>query len=176
MLARRCSDASLQRRATAVGARTYELSQLLTDVLGIHDAAAQLGSYFPHTVTYHPSCHGMRLLRLGDRQLDLLRTVGGITLAELPEADQCCGFGGTFSMKNADVSSAMLADKAAAIEASGAELCSGGDASCLLHIGGGLSRAGSSTTTLHFAEILASTLAEPVDTAGNVAVRTGARR
>lgn len=176
MLARRCGDASLEARATAVGARTYELSQLLTDVLGIHDAAAQLGSHFPHTVTYHPSCHGMRLLRLGDRQLDLLRTVGGITVAELPEADQCCGFGGTFSMKNADVSSAMLADKAAAIESSGAELCSGGDASCLLHIGGGLSRTGSSTGTLHFAEILASTLAEPVDTAGNVALRTGARR
>ncbi|MGJ9403438.1 (Fe-S)-binding protein [Arthrobacter sp. KK5.5] len=176
MLARRCGDQALEGRATAVGAKTYELSQLLTDVLGVTDAATQLGSHFPHRVTYHPSCHGMRLLRLADRQLDLLRTVGGIDVVELPEADQCCGFGGTFSMKNAGVSSAMLADKAAAIESTGASLCAGGDASCLLHIGGGLSRTGSDAGTVHFAEILASTLEAPLAHDGDATVRTGASR
>ena len=170
MVARSCGDAALEARAEAVGAKTYELSALLTDVLGITDAAAQLGSWFPHNVTYHPSCHGMRLLRLGDRQLNLLQSVGGITVQPLPQADQCCGFGGTFSLKNADVSTAMLEDKTANIKATGAELCSGGDASCLLHIGGGLSREGSSVTTLHLADILASTRENPVSVTGDVLV------
>ncbi|HET8879527.1 MAG TPA: (Fe-S)-binding protein [Arthrobacter sp.] len=173
MVARSCGDAALEARAAAVGARTYELSELLVDVLGVTDAGAQLGSYFPHRVTYHPSCHGMRLLRLGDRQSRLLGSVKGIELAELPEADQCCGFGGTFSMKNADVSSAMLADKTANVRSSGAELCTGGDASCLMHIGGGLSRQGSDVTTLHFAEILASTKEAPASVTGEVRVSTG---
>ncbi|MCC3270194.1 (Fe-S)-binding protein [Arthrobacter gengyunqii] len=170
MVARSCGDAALEARAEAVGAKTYELSALLTDVLGITDAAAQLGSWFPHNVTYHPSCHGMRLLRLGDRQLNLLQSVGGITVQPLPQADQCCGFGGTFSLKNADVSTAMLEDKTANIKATGAELCSGGDASCLLHIGGGLSREGSSVTTLHLADILASTRENPVSVTGDILV------
>ncbi|MBO0907921.1 (Fe-S)-binding protein [Arthrobacter sunyaminii] len=176
MVARSCGDAALEARAEAVGAKTYELSALLTDVLGITNAAEQLGSWFPHNVTYHPSCHGMRLLRLGDRQLNLLQTVGGITVQPLPQADQCCGFGGTFSMKNADVSTAMLEDKTANIRATGAELCSGGDASCLLHIGGGLSREGSSVTTLHLADILASTRENPVSVTGDVLVSGKASR
>lgn len=161
MIARRCKDPGLEQRATAIGAKTYELSQLLTDVLGITDAAAQLGSHYPHQVTYHPSCHGMRLLKLQDRQLNLLRSVGGIEVIELPEADQCCGFGGTFALKNAEVSSAMLADKVRTIESTGAGLCAGGDASCLLHIGGGLSRSNSPAATLHLADILASTIGDP---------------
>lgn len=174
MVARACKDTPLEGRATAIGAKTYELSALLVDVLGVTDAEAQLGSYFPHRVTYHPSCHGMRLLRLGDRQSQLLRTVKGIQLTDLPEADQCCGFGGTFSMKNADVSSAMLKDKTANITATGAKLCVGGDASCLMHIGGGLSRQGSAVTTLHLAEILASTIEEPATVTGTqVLVSTG---
>ena len=176
MVARSCGDAGLEARAEAVGAKTYELSALLTDVLGVTDAAAQLGSWFPHNVTYHPSCHGMRLLRLGDRQLNLLQSVEGISVAPLPQADQCCGFGGTFSMKNADVSTAMLEDKAANITATGADLCSGGDASCLMHIGGGLSRQGSSVSTLHFAEILASTKENPVSVTGDVLVSGKAPR
>ena len=170
LVARRCGDTALEARAAVVGAKTYELSQLLTDLLGITNAAEQLASYFPHKVTYHPSCHGMRLLKLEDRQLNLLASVAGIEMAELPEADACCGFGGTFSMKNADVSAAMNADKAANICGTGAELCSGGDASCLLHIGGGLSRQGSDVGTLHFAEILASTLGNPVTATGEVAL------
>ncbi|MCW2131210.1 (Fe-S)-binding protein [Arthrobacter sp. VKM Ac-2550] len=172
MVARSCGDTALEERATAVGAKVYELSELLVDVLGITDAGGQLGSYFPHRVTYHPSCHGMRLLRLGDRQAQLLGSVVGIELAELPEADQCCGFGGTFSMKNADVSSAMLKDKTAKIIATGATLCAGGDASCLMHIGGGLSRQGSDVTTLHLAEILASTVEEPASVTGDIRVST----
>lgn len=175
LVARRCGDGALEERAAAVGARTFELSQLLTDVLGITDAAAQLGSHFPHKVTYHPSCHGMRLLRLEDRQLNLLKSVGGIEMVELPEADQCCGFGGTFSMKNADVSAAMNQDKAANICGTGAELCTGGDASCLMHIGGGLSRQGSDVGTLHFAEILASTLENPITVTGDVTL-AGSKR
>ncbi|MDQ3156232.1 MAG: (Fe-S)-binding protein [Actinomycetota bacterium] len=172
-VANRSGEAGLAARADVVGQKTYELSQLLTDVLGISDAGAVLGSYFPHRVTYHPSCHGMRLLRLGDRQLDLLRSTRGIDLVELPEADQCCGFGGTFSMKNADVSSAMLADKTANICGTGAELCTGGDASCLMHIGGGLSREGRGVSTLHFAEILASTVENPASITGEVQLATG---
>lgn len=166
MIARRVGNEDLAERSTAVGARTYELSELLVDVLGVTDAGAQLGSYFPHTVTYHPSCHGMRLLKLGDRQLQLLRGVRGIEIAELPEADQCCGFGGTFAVKNAEVSSAMLADKTANIASTGASVCAGGDYSCLMHIGGGLSRDNAGVATLHLAEILASTKEDPADVQG----------
>ncbi|MHC6177793.1 (Fe-S)-binding protein [Glutamicibacter sp. X7] len=156
-LADRLGRPGLKERAARVGARTYELSQLLTDVLGITDAAAELGSYFPQSITYHPSCHGMRSLKLEDRQLNLLKSVAGITVNELPEADQCCGFGGTFSIKNSEVSSAMLEDKVKNICSTNASLCAGGDASCLMHIGGGLSRSGAKPTTLHLANILAST-------------------
>jgi L-lactate dehydrogenase complex protein LldE len=161
MVARRCGDTALATRAEAVGHKTYELSQLLTDVLGITNAAEQLGSYFPHRVTYHSSCHGMRLLGLGTRQSDLLSSVEGLDYVALPEADQCCGFGGTFSLKNPDVSGAMLADKVENISSTGAELCTGGDASCLLHIGGGLSRLKAQGRTVHLAEILASTHEDP---------------
>lgn len=161
MVARRCGDEALARRAEAVGARTMELSQLLVDELGITDAAEQLGSWFPHKVTYHPSCHGMRLLHLGTRQEDLIRSVEGVDYVPLAQADECCGFGGTFSVKNSEVSGAMLADKNDHIEETGAEVCAGGDASCLFHIGGGLSRRGSRTSTVHLAEILASTREHP---------------
>lgn len=140
MVATRVGNDALASEAAEVAGRTYELTQFLTDVQGVTDAAADLGSYFPHRVTYHPSCHGMRLLRLGDRQSSLVRSVEGIEFVELPLADSCCGFGGTFSVKNPEVSSAMLADKVRTIQATEADICTGGDASCLLHIGGGISR------------------------------------
>ncbi|MFP3397762.1 (Fe-S)-binding protein [Brevibacterium sp. H602] len=140
MVATRVGNDALASEAAEVAERTYELTQFLTDVQGVTDAAADLGSYFPHRVTYHPSCHGMRLLRLGDRQSSLVRSVEGIDFVELPLADSCCGFGGTFSVKNPEVSSAMLADKVRTIQATEADVCTGGDASCLLHIGGGMSR------------------------------------
>ena len=113
------------------------------------------GAYYPHRVTYHPTCHSLRMLRVGDKPLRLLRDVRGIDLVELPAADQCCGFGGTFALKNADTSTAMLADKMRHVLATGAEALTAGDASCLMHIGGGLSRLRAGTRTVHLAEILA---------------------
>jgi len=153
MVARDAGDDALADRATAVATRTYELSELLVDVLGVED----VGAYFPHRVTYHPTCHSLRMLRVADKPLRLLRNVRGMTLLELPAADQCCGFGGTFALKNADTSTAMLADKMRNVLSTGAEVATAGDASCLMHIGGGLSRLQSGTRTLHLAEILAST-------------------
>ena len=153
MLARRSGDEALAARANALAERTYELSELLVDVLGVTD----VGAYYPHRVTYHPTCHSLRLLNVGDKPLRLLRAVRGIELVELPAADSCCGFGGTFALKNADVSTAMLADKMAHILTTGAEVCTAGDSSCLMHIGGGLSRIRAGVRTVHLAEILAST-------------------
>ena len=152
MVARGQGDEKLARRAEAVAARTFELSQLLVDVLGVED----VGAFYPHRVTYHPTCHSMRMLRVGDRPLRLLRRVGGLDLVELPEAETCCGFGGTFSLKNYDTSTAMLADKMRNILDTHAEVCSAGDSSCLMHIGGGLSRLRAGVRTVHLAEILAS--------------------
>jgi L-lactate dehydrogenase complex protein LldE len=152
-VARRAGDEGLAHAAEAVAARTYELSELLVDVLGVED----VGAVFPHRVTYHPTCHSLRMLRVGDRPLRLLRNVRGIDLVELPDADQCCGFGGTFALKNADTSAAMLADKMTALLSTGATVCTAGDSSCLMHIGGGLSRLKSGTRTLHLAQVLAST-------------------
>lgn len=152
-VARRAGDEALARRAEAVAGRTHELSELLVDVLGVED----VGAYFPHRVTYHPTCHSLRLLRVGDRPLRLLRRVRGMTLLELPDAEGCCGFGGTFALKNADTSTAMLADKLRHVTGTGAEVLTAGDASCLMHVGGGLSRLRAGTRTLHLAEILAAT-------------------
>jgi L-lactate dehydrogenase complex protein LldE len=170
MVARRLGDERLAARAEAVAARTYELSQLLTDVLEVED----VGAHFPHRVAYHPTCHSLRLLRVGDRPMRLLRHVSGIDLVPLPRAEDCCGFGGTFAVKNADVSTAMLADKMGKVLSCGAEVLTAADSSCLMHIGGGLSRlrrgawpgdvpvtkvTGTSLRlrTVHLAEVLAST-------------------
>jgi L-lactate dehydrogenase complex protein LldE len=153
MVARRAGDEPLARRAESVAQRTFELSELLVDVLGVED----VGAYYPHRVTYHPTCHSLRMLGVGDKPLRLLRNVAGLTLLDLPEAQSCCGFGGTFAIKNSDVSAAMLDDKMAAVTASGAQVCTAGDSSCLMHIGGGLSRCGSEVRTVHLAQILAAT-------------------
>ncbi|MFF0379658.1 (Fe-S)-binding protein [Actinoplanes missouriensis] len=153
MVAAKYGDAGLASRATSVGQRTYELSELLVDVLEVED----VGAFYPHRVTYHPTCHSLRMTRVGDKPLRLLRQVRGIDLVELPAADQCCGFGGTFAIKNAETSTAMLADKMTNIVSTGADVCSAGDASCLMHIGGGLSRLKTGVRTVHLAEILAST-------------------
>ena len=153
MVARRYGDEDLARRVEAAASRTYELSEFLTDVLGLED----VGAYYPHRVTYHPTCHSLRLLRVGERPIRLLRQVRGLDLVELPDAEVCCGFGGTFAVKNADVSTAMLADKMRSVLATRAEVCTAGDSSCLMHIGGGLSRLNAGTRTVHLAEILAST-------------------
>ena len=157
MVARRSGDELLARRAEAVAGRSYELSELLIDVLGVED----VGAYYPHRVTYHPTCHSLRVLRVGDRPLRLLRQVAGLELVELPDADVCCGFGGTFAVKNADTSTAMLADKMRNVLGTRAEVCTAGDSSCLMHIGGGLSRLRTGIRTVHLAQILASTRADP---------------
>ncbi|MDT4899831.1 MAG: L-lactate dehydrogenase complex protein LldE [Pseudonocardiales bacterium] len=152
-LARAAGDTALATAAHEVSTRTHELSEFLVDVLGVTD----VGASFPHRVTYHPTCHSLRLLRVGDQPYRLLQEVRGLELVELPDAESCCGFGGTFALKNADVSTAMLADKMRNVLNTGASVCSAGDASCLMHIGGGLARLRSGTRTLHLAEILAST-------------------
>jgi L-lactate dehydrogenase complex protein LldE len=152
-VARRAGEEALALRAEAVAARTFELSELLVDVLGVED----VGATYAHRVTYHPTCHSLRLLRVQDKPLRLLQHVRGLDLVELPEADSCCGFGGTFALKNADTSTAMLTDKVRHVLSTGAEACTAGDSSCLMHIGGGLSRMRTGTRTVHLAEILAST-------------------
>jgi L-lactate dehydrogenase complex protein LldE len=135
----------------------YELSEFLVDVLGVED----VGAYFPHRVTYHPTCHSLRMLGVGEKPLRLLRAVKGLELVPLPAADSCCGFGGTFALKNADVSSAMLADKMKAVLDTSADVLTAGDNSCLMHIGGGMSRLATGVHSLHLAEILASTEEDP---------------
>ncbi|MFB7514750.1 (Fe-S)-binding protein [Streptomyces sp. NPDC056144] len=156
-VAARYGDAALRAGVASVETKTYELSEFLVDVAG----TVEVGAYFPHRVTYHPTCHSLRMVRVGEKPLRLLRAVEGIDLVELPEADACCGFGGTFALKNAATSAAMLADKVANVTATGAAVCAAGDSSCLMHIGGGLSRLRSGTRTLHLAEILAATRTAP---------------
>jgi L-lactate dehydrogenase complex protein LldE len=151
-VAARAGSRGLAGRASSVASRTYELSEFLVDVLGVDD----VGASYPHRVTYHPTCHSLRMLRVGDKPLRLLRNVRGIDLVELPDADQCCGFGGTFAVKNADTSTAMLADKMRNVLSTRAEAVCAGDSSCLMHIGGGLSRLSTGTRAVHLAEILAS--------------------
>ncbi|HST85947.1 MAG TPA: (Fe-S)-binding protein [Kineosporiaceae bacterium] len=158
MLADRFGSPELRARVDAVAAKTYELSELLVDVLGVTD----VGAYFPHKVTYHPTCHSLRMLRVGEKPLRLLRAVRGIDLVELPDAESCCGFGGTFALKNADVSAAMLTDKLDRVTETGATQLCASDSSCLMHLGGGLTRrqgpadSPNSIKTVHLASILAS--------------------
>jgi L-lactate dehydrogenase complex protein LldE len=132
--------------------RLYELTELLVDRLGVED----VGASFPHRVTLHPTCHSLRLLQVGDRPRRLLAAVRGIELAELEEAGECCGFGGTFAVKNADVSMAMLSDKLRHVLDTRAEVCTAADNSCLMHIGGALRRQRAGTRVMHLAEILAA--------------------
>jgi L-lactate dehydrogenase complex protein LldE len=151
------ADDELSSRVAEVAPRVLELSEFLVDVLGVTD----VGAYFPHRVTYHPTCHSLRMIRVADRPLQLLRAVRGIDLVELPGAEECCGFGGTFALKNADVSIAMGSDKARNVLDTGAEVLVAGDNSCLAHIGGVLGRQRSGVRTMHLAEILASTEQDP---------------
>ncbi|MBO8186444.1 (Fe-S)-binding protein [Streptomyces spirodelae] len=144
-------DRELQQ-AVRTAPPVYELSEFLVDVLEVTD----VGAYFPHRVTYHPTCHSSRMLGVGDRPLALLRAVRGIDLVELPDAAQCCGFGGTFALKNSDTSVAMGADKVRGVLESRAEVLCAGDNSCLMHVGGLLSRLRTGVRTMHLAEILAA--------------------
>jgi L-lactate dehydrogenase complex protein LldE len=131
----------------------YDLTEFLVDVLEVTD----VGAYFPHRVTYHPTCHSLRGLHVGDRPIRLLENVKGLELAPLPGAEECCGFGGTFAMKNPDISAAMCADKVRNVMDTGAEVLCAADNSCLMHIGGTLARQKTGVRVLHLAEILAAT-------------------
>ncbi|HEV2472485.1 MAG TPA: (Fe-S)-binding protein [Chthonomonadales bacterium] len=150
---------ALRSELDALLPRVFEFSEFLTDRLGVED----VGAYFPHRVTYHASCHGLRCLQLGDRPMRLLTKVRGIDLAPLENLDRCCGFGGTFSVKNAEVSSAMLAEKLGDVQKTRAEYCTALDNSCLMHLGGALHRQFAPMRTLHLAQILASTETEPAE-------------
>ena len=145
-------DPALARDVAALTPRVHDLATFLTGVLGV----TEVGAYFPHRVTYHPTCHSLRMMHVGDAPLRLLRAVRGLDLVDLPDAETCCGFGGTFAVKNPDVSAAMCADKVAAIRQSRAEVVCAGDNSCLMHIGGALSRMRTGVRSMHLAEILAS--------------------
>lgn len=152
---------ALRREFAALLPRIYELSEFLIDRLGVED----VGAYFPHRVTYHASCHSLRGLHVGDRPLRLLSKVRGLELISLENLDRCCGFGGTFSMKNAEVSSAMLAAKLQDVLSTGAEYCTALDNSCLMHLGGAMHRQYAAMRTIHLAQILAATEAAPPEEA-----------
>lgn len=147
------SGSRLSRKVADLTPRVYDLTELLVDVLGVTD----VGAYYPHRVAYHPTCHGLRMLGLGDRPYRLLRAVRGLDLVEVDRPDECCGFGGTFALKNGDVSSAMGADKARHAVDTGAEVLCMVDNSCLMHVGGILQRQRSGMQVVHIAEILART-------------------
>jgi len=142
----------VREHCPAVAGRVHELTEFLVDVLGVTD----VGASFPHRVTLHPTCHSLRLLRVGDRPRRLLEAVRGIDLVDMEEAEECCGFGGTFAVKNADTSIAMLTDKLRHVLDTRAEVCTAADTSCLMHIGGALRRQRAGVRTMHLAEILAA--------------------
>jgi L-lactate dehydrogenase complex protein LldE len=153
---------ALRKDLAALLPRVYELTEFLVDRLNVDD----VGAYFPHRVTYHASCHGLRSLELGDRPLRLLGKVRGLELVALQNMDRCCGFGGTFSVKNGEVSSAMLAAKLQDVLATRAEYCTAVDNSCLMHLGGAMHRQFAGMKTIHLAQILASNADEPAEVAG----------
>ena len=164
LMAHNTNDAAMMDEVKNFLPRVFEFSELITDKLGMTD----VGAYFPHRVTYHPSCHSLRLLHVGDRPIRLLQGVEGLEYAPMEGADQCCGFGGTFAVKNAEVSSAMLTDKIVCVKKSNAEFVAALDNSCLMQIDGGLHRESAGQgcegriRPVHLAEILNSTRANPL--------------
>ncbi len=153
LMAERENDPGFLAEVKSLLPRVFEFSELLMKRLGVED----VGASFPHRVTYHPSCHSLRMLQVGDAPVRLLRAVRGLDFVELPNKEQCCGFGGTFAVKNADVSAAMLAEKNSEVRKTNAEIVAALDNSCLMQIYGGLHRQGTPVRTMHLAEILAST-------------------
>jgi L-lactate dehydrogenase complex protein LldE len=145
-------DHGVRRAVEELLPRVWEFSELLVDKLGVTDTGAR----FAHSVTLHTTCHSLRGLKIGDRPVRLLERVRGLRYIPLAAADQCCGFGGTFAIKNPEVSTAMLGDKMGSVLETGAEVLTAVDNSCLMHIGGGLSRQHAPVRCLHLAEILAA--------------------
>ncbi|BAU26702.1 L-lactate dehydrogenase complex protein LldE [Aneurinibacillus soli] len=143
-------DPAMLKRAEAFIEKTYEFSQFLVGVLGVTD----VGAYFPHKVTYHPSCHGSRLLGIKDEPRTLLENVKGMEFVPLPFAEDCCGFGGTFAIKMSEISGAMVEEKANHVLETDAEVLVGMDMGCLMNISGRLSREGKPVRVMHIAELL----------------------
>jgi L-lactate dehydrogenase complex protein LldE len=153
IVARRSGDTGLAAASAEISANIYELSEFLLDVLGVED----VGAYLPHVITYHPTCHSLRMLGVADRPLRLLRAVRGATIVDLPDAEQCCGFGGTFAVKNSDTSVAMGTDKVRHVRETGADVLVAGDRSCLMHLDGLLARAQIGVRVMHLADVLVRT-------------------
>lgn len=144
-------------KAEALIAKTYEFSQFLVNVLGIKD----VGATFAHKVTYHPSCHGSRLLGVKEEPLELMQHVQGLEYIDLPEKEDCCGFGGTFAIKMADMSEAMVCQKAANVSATSAEVLVGIDMGCLMNIEGCLNKEGKAIRVMHLAQLLEEGVKKP---------------
>ncbi|WP_419878130.1 (Fe-S)-binding protein [Brevibacillus centrosporus] len=144
------NDPQLLAKANALREKTYEFTQFLVNVLGITD----LGAVFPHKVTYHPSCHGSRLLGIKQEPLQLMEQVKGLDLVPLPFAEDCCGFGGTFAVKMSDISGAMVTEKADHVLETEAEVLVGLDLGCLMNISGNLRFRGKPVRVMHLAELL----------------------
>jgi L-lactate dehydrogenase complex protein LldE len=146
-------DEKWRRRARAVAERTHEFGEFLVNVLGVED----VGASFRGRVTWHDTCHGLRDLNIRREPRRLIQNVRGVEFVELPNAEACCGFGGTFSVKYPEISVAILDSKIEAIEKAGVRAVVSGDASCLMQIGGRLARQQSFVQVLHLAELLAAT-------------------
>ncbi|HLW52650.1 MAG TPA: (Fe-S)-binding protein [Candidatus Angelobacter sp.] len=146
------STGGSKTEAAAIAARTYEFSEFLVKVAGAED----VGASFPHSVTYHASCHGLRELHLREEPLRLLRKVKGLKLVDMLRYDECCGFGGTFATKFESISAAMGISKADNIAVTGADYVTAIDPSCLMHVQGIMGKRGDRTRTIHLASILAS--------------------
>lgn len=157
MIAERAGDKRLAEKSRIIAENTWDLPALLTEFLGVED----VGAYFPHSVTYHPTCHSMRITRVGDAPSRLLSKVAGATILPLPDAEQCCGFGGTFSMKYPEVSTALATEKARAATSTNAEVLVADDYSCLMNIMGRMSRLGLGMRAMHISEVLAGTKDRP---------------
>lgn len=143
-------DPVMLKRANKLQSKSYEFTQFLVQVLGVTD----VGAAFPHKVTYHPSCHGSRILGVKDEPLALIQNVKGLELVPLPFAEDCCGFGGTFAVKMADISGAMVTEKVDHVLETEAEVLVGLDMACLLNIAGNLRYRNEPVRVMHLAELL----------------------
>ena len=149
-------DRELHAQAAAMASRTYEFSEFLVRVMETTDLGGRLPT--PVRATYHDACHALRELGISQEPRSLLRHIEGLELVEMEQHDVCCGFGGTFSVKYPEISTAILQDKLDRIRESGADLVAAADSSCLMHIGGGLSRQGARAKPVHLAQLLADSL------------------
>jgi L-lactate dehydrogenase complex protein LldE len=145
------ADPALAGKANEFAAKVYELSQFLTEVMKV----SRVNAHFARRVTYHDSCSGLRELGIAVGPRKLLKSVDGLELVEMAGTDRCCGFGGTFAVKYAEVSTAIADEKIANVKACGASVLLAGDLGCLMQIAGRLSREGSAIEVRHFAEVLA---------------------